>query len=70
MTMAGQGALIAMSVILLIRARYDRGLWRELRDSVRIRPGDAPLGEVELRELIRSSRREGTRGALTSGLAG
>jgi putative membrane protein len=57
MTMAGLGAVIAMTAILLIRARYDRGLWRELRDSLRIRPGDAPLGEVELKELVRRGTR-------------
>jgi putative membrane protein len=57
MTMAGLGALVAMVVTLLVRARYDHGLWREMRDSLRIRPGDRPLGEVELKELVRRGTR-------------
>ena len=57
MTMAGIGALVSMAVIFLVRLRYDRGLWREMRDSLRTRAGDRPLGEVELKELIRRGAR-------------
>jgi putative membrane protein len=57
MTMAGLGALIAMTVTFLIRARYDRSLWKEMRDSFRIPTGDKPSGEDELRELIEDSSR-------------
>ena len=57
MTMAGLGALIAMTVTFLIRARYDRALWAEMRDSFRIPKGDRPSGEDELRELIKRGAR-------------
>jgi len=57
MTMAGIGALIAMTVTFLIRARYDRSLWKEMRDSFGIPRGDRPLGEDALGELIGRERR-------------
>jgi len=44
-------------VTFLIRARYDRSLWKEMRDSFGIPRGDRPLGEDALGELIGRERR-------------
>lgn len=55
MGLAGCGALITMIVIALINWRYDEQFFRELRESIRIK-SHMPLGEIRLRELIRSRR--------------
>jgi putative membrane protein len=55
MLLAGIGAVIAMFVVYFVRLRYDRNLWKEMKDSFKIPRGDKPLGEVKLGELIRKS---------------
>jgi putative membrane protein len=53
MMVAGLGALITMVLIALVNWRYDPGFWSELRESLRVK-NQMPLGEVRLRELIRT----------------
>lgn len=53
MLVAGIGACVAMSLVVMVHWRYDRGFFKELRDSLKIKSDDAPLGEVKLREMIR-----------------
>ena len=57
MLLAGVGATLAMAFVALVRWRYDPGFVHELRDSVSIKAGDVPLGEVKLRELLRRNRK-------------
>lgn len=54
MLLAAAGAALAMLVVALIHWRYDAGFATELRESLRIRHGDAPLGEDALRELLKN----------------
>jgi len=54
MGVAGLGALITMILIALVNWRYDANFWPELRESLRVK-SQMPLGEVKLRELIRTS---------------
>lgn len=53
MLLAAAGAALAMLVVALIHWRYDPGFGAELRGSLRIRRGDAPLGEEALRDLLK-----------------
>jgi putative membrane protein len=55
MAMAGIGALLAMIVIAVIVARYDKNFWVEFRSSFRLLRDDKPLGEVRLKELRTAS---------------
>lgn len=57
MLLAGAGAVLAMGIVALVHWRYDPGFARELRESLSIRGGEAPLGEVKLRDLL--GRRRG-----------
>lgn len=57
MLLAGAGAALAMGVVALVHWRYDPGFVRELRESLSISKGEAPLGEVKLRDLLRRRRR-------------
>ena len=59
MLLAGLGAMGAMLLVLLVRWRYDPALGGELRESLRIAPGDRLMGELTLGELIRSRRKKG-----------
>lgn len=52
MTVAAIGAVIAMFTIAGINWWYNPHFWQEIRSSFLIPRGDAPLGEVRLRELI------------------
>jgi putative membrane protein len=54
MLAAGMGALIAMTVIVLINARLDKHFWRDWRASFHLRKDDEPLGEVKLRKMLGS----------------
>ena len=51
MGLAGLGALLAMIVVALINAHYNKNWGRELRDSFRIPKDDIPLGEVRIKEM-------------------
>lgn len=52
MLLAGLGAVLAMLVIALLNWRYNPGFVREMKDSFRIGPGDAPLGEERLKKRL------------------
>lgn len=56
MLLAGLGAFIAMSITAAINLAFDPGFKQELRDSLRIEPGEAPPGERRLREMVRRRR--------------
>jgi len=56
MLMAVTGAMIAMAIIFGVNWAFNRNHWRELRESFTIEPGDRPLGEVRLLELLRMRR--------------
>jgi putative membrane protein len=56
MLLAAAGAAMAMLIVALIHWRYDPAFAAELRTSLRIRHGDAPLGEDALRELLKNRR--------------
>lgn len=53
MLAAGIGAIIAMSIAMLVRWSLDRDFLRELRASLVLDEHDRPLGEVEFRRLWR-----------------
>ncbi len=52
MAAAGSGALISMTLIMLVNAFLDKHFWKEWRASFRLKKGDQPLGEVELKRLL------------------
>jgi putative membrane protein len=52
MLVAGIGAVVAMSFVALLHWRYNPVFISELRNSLTIRDGDTPLGEVKLREML------------------
>ncbi|MBX4196344.1 DUF2238 domain-containing protein [Candidatus Pacearchaeota archaeon] len=56
MLSAGVGAFIAMTIILIINWKYNPEFGKELKESFKIGKNDAPLGEVKLRQLVKSSR--------------
>lgn len=57
MLLAGIGAILAMTVVALVHLRYNPMFMQDLRSSLSIRDGDGPLGEVKLREMIRSAHK-------------
>ncbi len=59
MALAVIGAAIALAIVALINWRLDPEFGRDLRGSLKIEPGDRPLGEVALRDLLRRRRRGG-----------
>ena len=58
MLSAGIGALIAMLIVAVINCRYDRNFRRDMRESFRLDKNDQPLGEIKLRKLFASQKRE------------
>jgi len=56
MTVAGIGALLAMTVIAVINWKLNPDFTREFRSSFRIAKGDRPLGEQRLQEWLRRRR--------------
>lgn len=57
MALAGIGAIIAMVIVFIIRLRYDRNLWQELKDSFSINQSDAPLGEEWIAHKVDEERK-------------
>ncbi len=55
MLLAGIGAVIAMTVTMFVRARYDKNFWKEFRESFKIPRNDKPLGEEALAKLKKSN---------------
>lgn len=53
MLCAGIGALLAMLIILLINARFQRGFWREFKESFKVKI-KKPLGEEKLKEYLKA----------------
>ena len=56
MALAGLGALVTMTVTLLVLLRIAPATGAELRDSLRIPADDKPLGEVKIASLLRRQR--------------
>lgn len=54
MLVAGLGALIAMCVTAIVRARVDNNFWRDFTSSFRIQK--EPLGEVKLNQLLEKKK--------------
>jgi putative membrane protein len=52
MLMAGIGAIIAMFIIFVVNWMFNKDHWREIRESLKIRKNDQPLGEVKLKEFF------------------
>jgi putative membrane protein len=48
MALAGAGALLAMTITFLVVWRIDPGAAKDVRDSLRIPPGDRPIGEEQI----------------------
>lgn len=59
MALALLGATVALAIVALINWRLDPEFGRDLRGSLKIEPGDRPLGEVALRDLLRRRKRGG-----------
>jgi putative membrane protein len=58
MTLAGIGAVIAMIIVFLVRLRYDKDLWREIKSSFAKKKNDAPLGEEWIAQKIKEEKNE------------
>ena len=58
MLLAGAGAILAMGLVALLHWRLNPEFARELRESLSIKKGDVPLGEVKLREMLSRWRRK------------
>jgi putative membrane protein len=56
MLLAGLGAITAMTLVAVTHWWLTPDFARELRASLRIEPGDRPLGEVRLAEMLRRWR--------------
>ena len=56
MLLAGIGATLAMGIVALLHWRLNPAFARELRESLSIKGGEVPLGEVKLREMLRKWR--------------
>jgi putative membrane protein len=54
MLMAGIGAVVAMLIIFIINWALNENHWKEFRQSFSIPKGDKPLGEVKLKEWLKS----------------
>jgi len=58
MALAVAGAVLALLMAALIRWRHDPAFGADLRASLKIEPGDKPLGEQALREMLGKDGRE------------
>lgn len=54
MLLAILGATLAMFIIFLINAYFDKNHWKEFKESFRVAKGDKPLGEEKLREYLQT----------------
>ena len=52
MLMAGIGAIIAMLIVFLINAYFQKHFWKEMKASFKRDTHDGPLGEVKFREYL------------------
>jgi putative membrane protein len=53
MAMAGTGALLAMIIVTLINMKYQKDFSKELKESLKIRGDDRPLGEAALSAMVK-----------------
>ena len=56
MLLAGMGAILAMFIVFLFNLWLNPNIWRDLRNSFRLRRGDRPLGEAKLEEWLEKER--------------
>ena len=59
MLMAGLGAFLAMLIIFCINIYLQKGFWNEMKESLKRKKGDEPLGEVRLKEMLDEKKRTG-----------
>jgi putative membrane protein len=59
MALAVVGAAITLTIVALIHWRYDPAFGGDLRASLKIEPGDKPLGEQALRQMLKGHRKRG-----------
>lgn len=52
MALAILGGFIALIIVALINAHFNKNFWKEMKESFRIPKGDKPLGEVKIREYL------------------
>ena len=53
MLAAGLGAILAMLIVAAIHWKYNEKFGAEFKESLKIKKGDEPLGEVKLKEMIK-----------------
>lgn len=53
MLMAGIGAILAMLIVFIVNASFQKGFWRDLWESLKPRRADGPLGEKKLAEYLK-----------------
>lgn len=53
MLLAISGAALAMLIIFMINWIFDKNHWKEFVDSFKVPKGDAPLGEVKIKEYLK-----------------
>jgi putative membrane protein len=56
MALGALGALIALVIVALINAYYNKNFWKEMKASFKIPKSDEPLGEIKLRKLIKNRK--------------
>ncbi len=57
MLMAGLGAIIAMTIVFLFHVFLDKNIWKELRESFKIKKGVQPFGEVWIEKVFTGKSR-------------
>jgi len=56
MLLAGTGAIVAMGIVFLFNLWLNPNTTREMRESVRLRQGDQPMGEAKLEKWLQEKR--------------
>lgn len=54
MALATLGAILAMFIIFIINWIFNKNHWREIKESLKVKKGDQPLGEERLKEMVAS----------------
>ncbi len=57
MVLAFWGACIALAIVAFINWKYDRHFGCEVKESLKIKKGDKPLGEVQMRRWLKEKAR-------------
>ena len=58
MVVAMIGAFGTLSIVMLVNLLFNKGFYKELKNSFRIHEDDKPLGEVALEEMITPTKRD------------